>query len=136
MTFRTLICISVLLVCLTMNKTTQTLHKSTGAPNSNSFKGMQWCEGGRGQKGPLIIITAERPWPVRLDSARQPNQKTHLLLAFTSNEPANGDKWTLFAQLAHLMALLISTGRSRSDGDEEAEKMGTPGVRRVRALAP
>lgn len=76
------------------------------------------------------------PWPIRPDSARQPNQKTHLLLAFTSNEPANGDKWAPFAQLARLMASLISTGRRRRDGDEEEEKMGTPGVRRVRAAAP
>lgn len=84
---------------------------------------------GRGQKAPLIIITAERLWLVRPDWARQPNQKTHLLLAFTSNEAANGDKWAPFARRARLMASLISMGRRRSDGDEGEEKMGTLGVR-------
>lgn len=92
------------------------------------FKDMRgW--GGRGQQAPLIIITAGRPWPVRPDSARQPNQKTHLLLAFTSNEAANGDKWAPFARRTRLMASLISMGRRRSDGDEEEGKMGTLGVR-------
>lgn len=83
--------------------------------------------GGGAKKAPFIIITAECPWPVRPDSARQPNQKAHLLLAFASNEAANGDKWAPFARHARLMASLISVARRWSDGDEEEEKMGTTG---------
>lgn len=84
-------------------------------------------QGGEGPKGSFNHHHSQASWLVRPDSARQPNQKTHLLLAFTSNEAANGDKWAPFAQRARLMASLISMGRPRSDGDEEEEKMGTLG---------
>lgn len=83
-------------------------------------------EGGRKeaiQGAPLIIITAD--WqrrPVRTDSARQPNQKPHLLLVSLNNEPLiwiNGPR----TRLTLIMASLITRA------EEEGMKMKRRGGR-------
>lgn len=75
------------------------------------WAGRFWKEEGRKkviQGAPLIIITADwQSRSVRTDSARQPNQKAHLLLVSLNNEPViwiNGPP----ARLALIMASLIT----------------------------